>query len=278
MTTLNPYARRDCRLVLPSLLLALLLVPTGCSLSSNRTQELVEARLRQQEDAIRELEGRLRQSHESIAALQQEADSLRLASQQGLQPIPPEQADPTFRVAKIEVSSLMSGGIDRDQAPGDDQFTVLLSPRDASGNTLRVGGDLEIELFDFTRPSDNQRIGHWQINRAKSGDLWHQGLVGTGYQFTSNWQQPPSSSDVHVHARLTTVDGRQFDTTSKLRVTPPQGSPSKSSQSLTFAPPKSVGRASVSKVTQAGWTKSAESASTPAELPADEQPAFLPDE
>ncbi len=278
MTTLNPIAQLRSKLMLPVLLLAMSLVPTGCSLSSNRTQELVEARLRQQEDAIRELESRLRQSHESIAALQQEADSLRLASQQGLQPIPPEQADQTFRVAKIEVSSLMSGGIDRDQEPGDDQFTVLLSPRDASGNTLRVGGDLEIELFDFSKPNDNQRIGHWQIGRAKSGDLWHQGLVGTGYQFTTHWQQQPSSSDVHVHARLTTVDGRQFDTTTKLRVTPPQESQSTNPQTLTFSPPKSIGRASVSKVTQAGWTKSAEPAATPAELPAQEQQAFLPDE
>lgn len=251
-----------------ALLLLVPLVLTGCSFSGNRSQELVEARLRQQDDTIRELERRLEQSHVSITALKEEADSLRLAAQQGTSPIPPEIADSNFRLQKLEVSSLMSGGIDRDQTPGDDQFTVLLTPRDSAGNSLRVPGDIEIDLFDFTRPAEDQRIGHWKIPRHEASEMWHQGLVGTGFQFTSGWQQQPNSAEVHVHARLTTIDGRQFDTTSKLRVTPPR-----SEEPLAFKPPKDVGRATVNKVTPAGWSKSREQAPATAD-----QPPALPEE
>lgn len=238
----------------------LLLLPllVGCSLSSNRTQELVEARLRQQDDVIRELSQRLQDSNASITALQQEADALRLASQQGVPPILPEQADPTFRVQTIAVSTLMSGGIDRDQFPGDDQFTLLITPQDAGGNWIRATGELEIELFDFTRTGNDQRIGHWQMNRNETGALWHQGVVGTGFQFTSAWQQSPSYEFVHVHARLKTPDGRQFDTTSKLRVTPP---PASQPQAI-FEPPMPVGRASTKVTAPPGWTSTEPRATT----------------
>lgn len=271
MTAHRLFTRRHSAIV--AVLWLLPLTQAGCSLSSNRSQELVEARLRQQDDTIRELERRLQSSNETVAALQQEADTIRLASQQGMQPIPPEQADSTFRVAKLEVSSLMSGGIDRDQSPGDDQFTLLLTPRDATGNTLRAVGNLDIELLDFTRPSEQQRIGQWQFSRADVGTMWHQGLVGQGYQFTSPWQQLPSSPDVHVHARLTTVDGRQFDATSKLRVTPPSNP-----EPSTFEPPKSIRPVSAEKPVPLGWSKSTPS-KEPRTLPTfdDDGPLALPE-
>jgi len=271
MTAHRLFTRRHSAIVAALWLLPL--TQAGCSLSSNRSQELVEARLRQQDDTIRELERRLQSSNETVTALQQEADTIRLASQQGMQPIPPEQADSTFRVAKLEVSSLMSGGIDRDQSPGDDQFTLLLTPRDAAGNTLRAVGNLDIELLDFTRPSEQQRIGQWQFSRADVGTMWHQGLVGQGYQFTSPWQQLPSSPDVHVHARLTTVDGRQFDATSKLRVTPPSNS-----EPSTFEPPKSIRPVSAEKPVPLGWSKSTPS-KEPRTLPTfdDDGPLALPE-
>ncbi len=266
MTSINASTQSKWQSVAALLLLPLGL--TGCSLSGNRNQELVEARLRQQDDTIRDLERRLQQSHDSITALKDEAHSLRLAAQQGVPPLPPEQADSTFRVTKLDVNSLMSGGIDRDQSPGDDQFTLLLSPRDSAGNVLRVAGEIELSLFDFTRPKDEQQIGHWTLSRDEVGEMWHQGIVGTGYQFTSGWQQLPVAPEVHVHARLKTVDGRQFDTTSKLRVTPPSGS-----EPLAFEPPKKVGRASVSKVPTVGWTKSRDQAAIP-----DDQPPELPEQ
>lgn len=226
----------------------------GCSMNSSRKQELLEARLRTQDSAIANLEEQLQTTRWDLTAARQEVDALRAGGVTTVAAGLPEQATQSFRVDRIELNTWLSGGLDRDASPGDEHFTLLIAPQDPKGNTLRVDGELRIELFDFSLPTGQQQIGSWALDRNQTAEAWHQGVVGTGFQFTSPWQQAPRSSEVSVHTRLITTDGRQFDNTSKLRVDVPKAS-------VVSAKPAAKDGVSTIKTaaasTQAGWKRSA---------------------
>lgn len=225
----------------------------GCSSSATRTRELLEARLRTQDAAITNLEEQLQTTRWDLAASRQEVDALRASGVVNVSAGLPEQAAQSFRVDRIELNTLMSGGLNRDGLPGDENFTLLVAPKDPKGNVLRVDGELRIEIFDFTQPSDKQLIGSWALDRNQTAEMWHQGVVGTGFQFTAPWQQPPRGSELSVHTRLHTIDGRQFDNTSKLNV---DAGPS---AAISAKPVEREGISSVktAATTSAGWKRSA---------------------
>ena len=194
-----------------------------CGCRTRGDVELLESRLRQQEDAIAEMQSELSRARNEFAAAARENDSLRTQlANRGHEVLLPEQADVVFRTASIEVNKLLSGGLDRDGAPGDDLLSVLVAPRDAGGELVKVPGDVRIEALDLALDGPRQRIGLWEFSSAEAAEHWHSGVLGTGYRFQLPWQQPPTSETLLVHARLVTIDGRQFDTTQEIRVTPPE--------------------------------------------------------
>jgi hypothetical protein len=132
----------------------------------------------------------------------------------------PEQAENSFRVTGIEIVSLLSGGLDRDDEPGDELLTLLVSPQDRTGETLRTDGTLTVEAFDFSQTGEQQRIGLWEFAGRDLADLWHSGVIGRGFRLVKPWQTMPSSGEVTVHVRLVSSDGRQFNQTGRLTVTP----------------------------------------------------------
>lgn len=202
-------------------LLPLLAALALCGCRTRGNVELLESRLRQQEDAIAEIQSELSRARNEVAAITRQNDSLRTQlAGRGHEVLLPEQADVVFRTASIEVSKLMSGGLDRDGVPGDDILTVLVAPRDGNGELVKVPGDVQIEALDLTFDGQQRHIGQWQFTSAEAAEFWHAGVLGTGYRFQLPWQQPPTSERLLVHARLVTIDGRQFDTTQEIRVTP----------------------------------------------------------
>ena len=115
---------------------------------------------------------------------------------------------------------LMTSGQDRNGQPGDEGLSVLLTPVDAHGDLVKLAGDVELDLFDMTRPSDQQRLGQWRFSLDEVRGHWHKGFLSAGYLFQVDWQTPPSSPELTLHARMTVADGRQFDATTQVKVVP----------------------------------------------------------
>lgn len=197
-------------------LFALVLV-CGCATRGNA--DLLEARLRQQEDRLFSLQSHLEETQAELAVARKEADGLRtqLASQ-GEDAILPEQASVLYRVEGIQFNSLLTGGLDGDGIPGDDLISAVLVPHDVDGDLLKLPGKIEIELLDLSQPEDRQRIGRWEFPLEESRDYWHRGLVGSGYLFKLALQEKPVSSPLLLHARMTTPDDRQFDTSTQVEI------------------------------------------------------------
>jgi hypothetical protein len=194
----------------------------GC-LAGRGQVDLLQARLREQEQQLADLQSQLQDKDKALAQSRRAEDELRrqiaLSTPQGLLP---EQSDLLVRVAGIRINSMLTAGIDRDQTPGDDALFVQFAPYDADGELVKLPGEIEISVLDPALPDQERTIARWTIPAEKCREHWTRGLFGAGYQFTLPWNdQPPRNGELVLHVRLKPVDGREFSATHVLRITPP---------------------------------------------------------
>ncbi len=192
----------------------------GCVARGN--VDLLETRIRHHEDRLVEFESQLAATRRQLEVARNEAAVLRSQlTDRGAAAILPEQASVLFQATGIKFNSLLTGGLDRDGSAGDEMLSVILTPHDADGDMLKLPGAIELEVLDLSKAEGSQRLGTWNFDAAQSRDYWHSGLVGSGYLFQLPWQQTPESSELLLHARFTTTDGRQFDTSTQIQIEPP---------------------------------------------------------
>jgi len=185
--------------------------------------ELLEAEIRQHQDALREAQNKSAELESQLTVARRETELLRTQiAQAGTKAPLPEQTSAIARLAGVKINTLLSGGKDRDGNPGDDVLVALIAPHDEQGDLVKIAGEIEIEAYDLTRTGDDKRVGRWSYSPEQAAQAWHSGFVGAGLQFELPWQVLPSASELVVHARLKTTDGRQFDTNTPLKVNPPQ--------------------------------------------------------
>ena len=80
---------------------------------------------------------------------------------------------------------------------------------------------LELQAFDLSREGEQKLIGKWHYGAEECRRLWHSGFLGSGYLVRVPWTEIPQTNRVLLHARLVTTDGRKFDTSEQMEVTPP---------------------------------------------------------
>jgi hypothetical protein len=193
----------------------------GCA--SRGQIDILESRLRQQEDAVTQLQGQLSTSQSQLQAARRESEDLNTQLAAKTRTASVEQVSALGQVESIELNKFLTGGLDRDGVPGDELFSAVIVPTDSQGNLVKVPGSVSLTLFDLSRPEAEQRIGRWDFSPQQCESLWHSGFLGSGYIVRVPWQQPPQSASLLVHARLKTIDGRQFDTSQSIRIVPPPG-------------------------------------------------------
>jgi len=199
-----------------------LLATACCSCAARRPHDVVESRLREQNQLLADTESKLSKTENELAIARRESNTLRQQlTADGKSPILPEQADALFRATGIKVNELLTGSLDQDDQPGEELLNVVLVPHDSDGEPIKLPGEVQIELFDLGQPGEQKNIGTWTYDIAESREHWHAGFLSSGYLFRLPWQQPPRSPQVVLHARLKTADGRQFDTSATIDVAAP---------------------------------------------------------
>ena len=207
------------RLTFSLLLLALL--AGGCA--GRRDVDLLEAKLREQEDQVRSLHAQVQQSKSELTAARRLNETLR---QQFVRPASHDETfdldELHFRVTGLKINTLLTGGFDRDGKPGDDQITLFFTAVDDRDRTIQVPGRVECELLDPAQPADQQRLGLWSFDAQKTRAAWVKTLGSFGYRFELPWQTPPRSQDLELRVRLHSVNGNQFETSSPLHIRLPK--------------------------------------------------------
>lgn len=197
--------------------LLLILTLMGCGGRGN--SDLLEARLRQQEDSIFALQRDLNDSQQALesARHQSEAMSKQLAKASNGSLLP-EQTQALYKVTGVKVNSLLTGGVDLDSKPGDELWTTVITPHDADGETVKLPADFELELVDLNQPEENRRVGLWTFDSQEARSHWYSGFAGSGFRFELPWQTAPRNSELTLVVRMTSPDGRSFNTTSSLKI------------------------------------------------------------
>ena len=200
--------------------LLFVLATVGCGGRGN--VDLLESRLREQEDRLSTVKSQLDEARSELTIARKESRALRnQLADRGKPALLPERADALFRANGVQFNQLFTGGLDRDGHAGDELLIATLVPHDAQGEMVKLPGRIQLEAFDLAQSGEKRTIGRWEFDTDQAIQHWHRGYLASGYMFRLPWQQVPKHSRLLLHARLTVSDGRQFDTTREVTITPP---------------------------------------------------------
>ena len=198
----------------------------GCAATENAAA--VRGDLLRTQDELARTAADLRRLRADLAAAEREADTLRTRLAEGgadgavLVAEAPEQARALGRVTGVTVSKLLTGGLDRDDEPGDELLAVVLAPADADGDPVKAPGAVELELLDLSAEGPGRTVGSWAFDAAAAAEAWRSTPVGTGYRFRVPLTPRPDGDaggdEFHLVVRFETADGRRFDVTHPVRV------------------------------------------------------------
>ncbi len=199
----------------------MLLVLTLFGCGGRGTTDLLEARLRQQEDNIFALQRDLKDSHQALATARHQSEAMqKQLAQASNGKILPEQTQALYKVTGVKVNSLLTGGVDIDNQEGDELWTTLVTPHDADGETVKLPANLELELVDLNQPVANRKIGVWSFNSEEVRSHWYSGFAGSGFRFELPWKQQPTNEELTLVVRMKSQDGRTFNATAPLKISP----------------------------------------------------------
>lgn len=184
-----PLATRTSLFAFPSCL-ALVLCATGCP-PGPEIDDLRRENMR--------LNERITDQDHQLAAMRATLDGMnrQLAVARALTD---EDLESIYYPEKLVIASL-SGGDDYDGKPGDDGVTIHLKPVDRDGDTLKVVGDVRIELYDLENPEGHKLIGQYTFPAGEIAEYWYGGFLTYHYSFKCPWQKgPPRHPDITIRA------------------------------------------------------------------------------
>ncbi len=192
----------------------------GCATRGN--VELLEAHLRQQEDDLRSLHTQVERTQAELVAARRLNESLnqRLVQHAGHDAVL-NVSEQHFRVTGLKINSLLTGGFNRDEQPGDDQITLVFATHDDRNQPIELPGSVDCELVDPSRPEGQQQIGRWSFDASETRAAWVKVLGSSGYRFELRWKTPPPSSDLELRVHFRSEHGDHFEGISPVKITLP---------------------------------------------------------
>lgn len=189
----------------------------GCLARGN--SDLLQARLREQQEHTVEVERRMEAAQADLQRARRESEQLRAElAKSGKRVVAAEYTESLVRASKLQINSLGSGGLNRDDRPGDDAVVAYISLVDDDGESIKLPGSVELTLLDPSLPEPSRQIGQWRFSADECRSKWTRGFAGSGFQFTVPLEESVSHEQLVLNAKLTTADNRVFDASQIIRV------------------------------------------------------------
>lgn len=181
---------------------------SGCRSGGDKKYDLLEAELRTRERELADTQAELN-SVRSLAQMQPtaRASGNEIPASRGL-------------ICRDITLGTGTGGYDADGKPGDEGLQIILVPKDEDGSAVKVPGFLTVAAYDLAKDGTKTPVGLWEISPDKLRSYWQTGLLSSGYKLSLQWHRPPISDKVRIIARLTTLDGRPFETDKDVSIKP----------------------------------------------------------
>lgn len=194
------------------------------------------------------LTAELRTRERELLECRAERDHLRLLSQTYQRQLqhqypaatcPPEGGAPSLPLREIALGT-GTGGVDDDRQPGDESLMVVVVPRDADGTAVKVPARLTVLAYEITPEGLKTPLGKWEVSPDQLRRTWRSGLLSSGYFVPLQWERPPATARLRLVARLTTLDGRDYEADRDVSVRPLAGIAPSPAMPTPAAPPASV--------------------------------------
>ncbi len=190
------------------LVLACLVV---CGCASRMNTGLLQARIREQAVQLAETQREVEKTRSELKQSRQEADRLKAERGAG-GPAGEATVRSTAQINKLHIYPLASGGLNKDNEPGDDAVVVQFAPFDRDNEPIKIPGQLEFVLLDPQLPQSEQELGRWSFSTDECRSHWTRGIASTGFQFTLPLEQSARHTDLVVKLRMKTANDRRYET------------------------------------------------------------------
>ena len=155
----------------------------------------------------------------------------------------PLTGDPNA-ITRLAINRQLTGGWNNDGHHGDEGVFVAFEPRDAANKLVEAAGEISIVVLDPTQTGAAARVARWDFATDEAELNFRTGPIGRGFQFELPWpSKPPTSRDLRLFIRMSTPDGRQVETDSKIRITPCESWTAKTTPAepvVTTSPPNEI--------------------------------------
>jgi hypothetical protein len=191
--------------------------------------DLLQARIRQQAAQLTESQREVERTKSELEQSRVEAAQLRAElSEAGGTAV--NRATVSTPVNKVHIFPLASGGLNKDESPGDDAVVVQFAPLDRNGDSVKQSGDVQIVLLDPRFSGREHELGRWEFTAEECQKHWTRGISSSGYQFTLPLEVLPRHPEVVIDLRFKTADQKQYQATQSVKVAVAAGHASISSR------------------------------------------------
>jgi hypothetical protein len=110
-----------------------------------------------------------------------------LKQAQMLSKLPGEKrADAIYHLKSVKIDRY-TNFYDDDKTPGatgKKKLVVYIEPVDETGDAVKAGGAVEVQLWDLNKKEDEARLAQWQIEPNELKTLWLGGMFMSGYRLS----------------------------------------------------------------------------------------------
>ena len=204
--------RTPCRALLLTSLTLTSLTLTSLTLTGCRGHvDLLEARLRAQEDLLTRTQADLSQVQSELAASQGLAERLqRQLAETTRGKLLPEQAQALFQIEGLRIDGRLTAIMTQPDSQHPATLNVVMFPHDADQQPVKAPGTLELQLFAADQQPGAQPIAEWVFDVAEVRNHWHRGPIGQGFQFQLPCEPAVTAGQLLLRARFETIDGRSY--------------------------------------------------------------------
>lgn len=123
------------------------------------------------------------------------------------------------RVEMIHLNPRRTGGADFDSQPGDDGISVLVEPRNRSGDFVAEPAQVSVVLLDPARSDETARVARWDLDAEATRRLLHTDAPDRGLLLRLPWpESPPENRRLQLFVRYLTADGRKIEAEREIEI------------------------------------------------------------
>ena len=165
-----------------------------------------------------ELQNQLEQANTENAQLLKQAESLSK--------LPGEKrADAIYHIKSVKIGSYTNFYDDYKTpgATGKKKLVVYVQPIDETGDTVKAGGTVEVQLWDLNKKENEARLAQWQVEPNELKALWLGGIFSSGYRLSFDASEIVDKFDKPLTVKVNFTDylsGMTF--TEQFIIRPPQ--------------------------------------------------------